>query len=69
MRSMLPLAGILVLAAMSADGEAATMNIEITSRESFANGAPFGTAGSYERLTGTAHGEVDPAVQMTGGRE
>jgi hypothetical protein len=37
------------------------MRIEITDREIFAGGARFGTVGAYERITGIAHGEVDPA--------
>jgi hypothetical protein len=32
----------------------------IESVEDFADGAPFGAAGAYERVTGTARGEVDP---------
>ncbi len=34
---------------------------EITSRSPFVGGATFGNAGAYERIDGTATGEVDPA--------
>jgi Alpha/beta hydrolase domain len=61
MKRMLPLAGVLTLGLISADGKAGITGIEITSRQSFAEGTAFGTAGAYERITGIAHGEVDPA--------
>src|SRR6202046_3474888 len=34
---------------------------EITSRAPFVGGAAFGNVGAYERIDGTAIGEVDPA--------
>lgn len=43
------------------------MRVDITSRETFAAGASFGSAGAYERLTGVAHGEVDPVDPRNAG--
>jgi hypothetical protein len=37
------------------------VDLEITAVEPFADGAPFGQAGAYERVIGYARGEVDPA--------
>ena len=36
------------------------LSIDIDALDTLADGAPFGAVGPYERLTGTAHGEVDP---------
>lgn len=36
------------------------LSIDIDAVDPLADGAPFGQAGPYERVTGTAHGEVDP---------
>jgi uncharacterized protein (TIGR03437 family) len=41
--------------------EARVTRIQITSREPFANGTEYGTAGAYEKIRGTAFFEVDPA--------
>jgi hypothetical protein len=46
---------------LSARGEAALVRLTIEHREPFAAGVEWGSAGAYERLTGTAHFEVDPA--------
>ncbi|SRR5258705_5034107 len=40
--------------------EAGITTIRIDKSESLADGAAFGTAGAYERVTGIARGEVDP---------
>jgi hypothetical protein len=40
--------------------EARVTRIDITRREPFAGGIPFGASGPYEKLVGTAHLEVDP---------
>jgi Alpha/beta hydrolase domain len=46
----------------SAASEARLTRLEIAQRDVVADGAPFGNAGAYERLTGTAYFEVDPAA-------
>jgi hypothetical protein len=61
MKRSLQLLAVLIAAWSVTDAEAKIMKIDITSRELFADGAAFGAAGPYERLTGVAHGEVDPA--------
>ena len=35
--------------------------LDILERTPFADGAPFGSVGAYERVRATAHGELDPA--------
>jgi hypothetical protein len=40
--------------------EAGITTIRIDKTEPLADGAAFGTAGAYERVTGIARGEVDP---------
>ena len=40
--------------------EARLVRLDISSREVVAGGAAFGATGAYEKLTGTAHFEVDP---------
>ena len=40
--------------------EARIVRVEISKVEPAFNGQSFGGAGSYERLTGVAHGELDP---------
>src|SRR5690606_11189614 len=39
----------------------AITGITISRREAFADGAPFGAAGAYEKIIGTARGALDPA--------
>ncbi len=60
MKYLLEVATILAMVGSSVAVEAETVNIEITSREPFAEGAAFGSVGAYERITGVARGEVDP---------
>ena len=67
MRITLLLAAIVACSSVSTGVEAAVVRLEITSRESFAEGAPFGVAGAYERLTAIAHGEVDPRDALNSG--
>src|SRR5687767_345203 len=40
--------------------EARVVRFVVEQRQPFAGGAEWGTSGPYERLTGTAHMEVDP---------
>jgi hypothetical protein len=42
-------------------------SIEIKAVEPLADGAPFGTAGAYERVIGVANGAVDPAAPGNAG--
>jgi hypothetical protein len=42
-------------------------SIEIKSVEPLADGAPFGSAGAYERVVGVAHGAVDPSLPGNAG--
>src|SRR3954470_6681599 len=56
-RMVVAVAAILV----SARGEAALVRLTIEHREPFAGGVEWGSAGAYERLTGTPDFEVDPA--------
>lgn len=53
-------AGALVAAAVVPPSEARLARLVINTTEVVAGGASFGAAGPYERLTGTAHFEVDP---------
>ncbi|HEY7188096.1 MAG TPA: alpha/beta hydrolase domain-containing protein [Vicinamibacterales bacterium] len=45
----------------AAQAEAALVRLNVDHREPFAGGVEWGSAGAYERLTGTAYFEVDPA--------
>ncbi|KAB1069487.1 alpha/beta hydrolase domain-containing protein [Methylobacterium planeticum] len=47
--------------------QARITSIEIATVEPFAEGAEFGSAGAYERVTGAAHGELDPAGPANAG--
>lgn len=53
-------AGALGALTVAAPSEARLTRLVINTTEVVAAGAAFGTAGPYERLTGTAHFEVDP---------
>ena len=50
----------LTIALIAPPLEAAVERIEIQERAPFAQGAPFGTVGSYERIRGQLHFAVDP---------
>jgi hypothetical protein len=54
------LAGCLVLASLPSVSEAKVVRFVIEQRQPFAEGAPWGEVGPYERLAGTAYLEVDP---------
>ena len=55
-------AGLCVgLALLPADAGARITGVTITAVEPFAEGATFGAVGAFERVTGLARGEVDPA--------
>jgi hypothetical protein len=49
------------LVALAAPAEARITELTIDKVEPFADGATFGTAGAYERVTAAAKGELDPA--------
>ncbi len=59
--------GALGCALWAAPAQARITGIEITGIEPFADGAEFGAAGSYERVVGTARGELDPADPANAG--
>ena len=54
------IATLWLISALAAPAVAKVERIEILSREPFANGAPFGTAGAYEKLRGRAWFALDP---------
>lgn len=58
---MRKLAAGLCLALLPAEAGARIVSVAVASVEPFAEGTPFGEAGAYERVIGTARGEVDPA--------
>src|SRR5262245_47083528 len=49
------------LVLVSVHAEAELVRLAVEHREPFAGGVEWGSAGTYERLTGIAHFEVDPA--------
>ncbi|GJD81501.1 alpha/beta hydrolase domain-containing protein [Methylobacterium gregans] len=67
MRTGLALAGALGCALCVVPAQARITGIDITAVEPFADGAEFGTAGAYERVIGTARGELDPADPANAG--
>jgi hypothetical protein len=54
-------ATLCALAWLATAAGAAITEVKVTAVEPFAEGAPFGAAGAYERVRGTARGEIDPA--------
>jgi uncharacterized protein (TIGR03437 family) len=52
---------VLLLGIFASVAAARVVSIQITSRNSFASGASFGTTGAYETLRGTVLFEVDPS--------
>ena len=54
------IAPLLCAAALSAESRITEINVQNV--RPFADGATFGPAGAYERVTGTARGELDPAA-------
>src|SRR5580704_7959075 len=68
MRNLLKLAAVAGTAAIAAGtAEARITRIEIAKTEPAFAGASFGVAGTYERLTGKAYGEVDPRSPANAG--
>ncbi len=67
MRNGWVVVGALGCALGAAPAQAGITGIEIASVEPFADGAEFGSAGSYERVVGTARGELDPADPANAG--
>src|ERR1700738_4920210 len=57
------LSGFATVAFAIASAEARITRIEISKTEPAFAGQAFGNVGSYERLTGRAYGEVDPAAE------
>jgi hypothetical protein len=53
-------AAALITTALVSSAQARVTEIKIDTVEPFAEGQPFGEAGSYERVRGTAKGELDP---------
>ncbi|MBE7198329.1 MAG: hypothetical protein INR70_11075, partial [Parafilimonas terrae] len=53
--------------ALTTPASARIVGIDITAVEPFADGATFGQAGSYERVIGSARGEIDPADPANAG--
>jgi len=49
-----------ILAGLAGTAQGRVVRWQIDSREPFADGAPFGPVGPYERITGRMHAEVDP---------
>jgi hypothetical protein len=62
MRSVLAAAACVVMAVQAGSTSAHIVRLEILSQEPFADGASFGSAGSYVRIRAIAHGELDPAA-------
>src|SRR5262245_9261611 len=58
--------GLIVVLATTA-AEARVTRIEISRREPFASGQVFGNVGTYERVIGRFHGELDPAHALNVG--
>ena len=67
MRNGWVVVGALGCALSAVPAQARITGIEIASVEPFADGAEFGSAGSYERVVGTASGELDPADPANAG--
>src|SRR5215831_12615499 len=57
------LSGVATIALATATAQARITRIEITKAEPAFAGQTFGAVGAYERLTGKAYGEVDPAAE------
>ena len=50
-----------LLCAATLPAQSRVIELDVQSVRPFADGAAFGAAGAYERVTGTAKGELDPA--------
>ena len=51
---------------LTSTAEARLMRLEISKREIVAGGMAFGSAGAYEKLSGRAWFEADPAIERNG---
>jgi hypothetical protein len=67
MRTGLAVASALGCALCAVPAQARITGIDIATVEPFADGAEFGAAGAYERVIGTARGELDPADPANAG--
>ena len=61
MKTIVAGAALCALALAAGPAAARLTEINVTAIEPFAEGAPFGNAGAYERVKGTFKGELDPA--------
>src|ERR1700747_3176472 len=61
------LSSVAALALVTATAEARITRIEVIKTEPAFSGQIFGAVGAYERLTGKAYGEVDPAAEANAG--
>src|SRR5207245_8797115 len=55
--------GVATVTLATATAQARITRIEITKTEAAFAGQTFGAVGTYERLSGKAYGEVDPAAE------
>ena len=65
--SVIPALGALAWLASAEPSRARIVGIDVRTVEPFADGAPYGEAGPYERVIGTARGELDPADPANAG--
>jgi hypothetical protein len=55
---------VLLAALWATSATAEVVRVEVGARADVANGAPYGAAGAYERLSGRLHFAVDPSVRV-----
>ena len=58
---MTTILALVLLTLVAGTAEARIVKVVIDRTEPFAASSPFGTAGAYVRITGTAYGDLDPA--------
>src|SRR5262245_66336917 len=61
------LVALLITAAAAADAAAELVRLDIARREVVLGGKPFGAAGPYEKIVGTALFELDPDLPQNRG--
>ena len=66
-RSRSCLAALCLALPAATPASARIVGIDVTAVEPFAGGASFGQAGAYERVIGSARGEIDPADPANAG--
>jgi len=66
-RRHLAAAAVLALPLMAGQAEARITRLEITRVEPALGGAAFGATGTFERVVGKAHGEIDPKAAANAG--